>query len=66
VYGDDPLTIYGGTVTEVTDKSVVIEPGTRVTLPLGFDASRVSVGARVLVRARRIRGQWVAESLLPS
>jgi hypothetical protein len=42
VYGDDPLTIFGGKVTEVTDKSVVFEPGTRVTLPLGFDASRVS------------------------
>lgn len=42
MYGDDPLTIFGGKVTEVTDKSVVFEPGTRVTLPLGFDASRVS------------------------
>jgi hypothetical protein len=30
VYGDDPLTIFGGKVTEVTDKAVVIEPGTRV------------------------------------
>jgi hypothetical protein len=55
VYGDDPLTIFGGKVTEVTDKAVVIELGTRVTLPVGFDASRVSVDSRVLVRARRIR-----------
>lgn len=66
MYGDDPRTILGGKVTEVTDKAVVIEPGTRVTLPPGLGASRVSVGSRVLVRARRMRGQWVAESLLPS
>jgi hypothetical protein len=30
VYGDNPLTIFGGKVTKVTDKAVVIEPGTRV------------------------------------
>ena len=60
----DPLTIIGGKVTEVTDKSLVIEPDTRITLPPGLDASRIAVGARVLVRAKRIRGQLVAESII--
>ena len=67
MYGDaDPLTIIGSKVTEITDKSAVIEPDTRITLPPGVDASRVSVGTRILVRAKRIRGQLVAESIILS
>jgi hypothetical protein len=64
VSNNDPLTIIGGKVTEVTDKALVIEPDTRITLPPGLDASRITVGARVLVRARRIRGHLVAESII--
>ena len=67
MYGDAAaLTIIGGKVTEVTERSIVIEPDTRITLPPGLDISRVSVGSRILVRAKPIRGQWVAESIIPS
>lgn len=34
-------------VTEVTERSIVIEPDARVTLPPGLDVSRVSVGRAV-------------------
>jgi hypothetical protein len=66
VYGDNPLIIFGGKVTKVTDKAVVIEPGTRVTLPAGFDASRSALTPVYLSAPDGYAACGVAESLLPS
>ena len=54
MHGDDVLAILAGKVIAVTVDSFTVEPGTRVELPSGYEG-RVSVGALVLVRARRVR-----------
>jgi hypothetical protein len=55
--------IIGGKVTEVTERSIVIEPDTGITLPPGLDISHVSVGSRIL---KRIRGHlWHGGSRAP-
>jgi hypothetical protein len=63
VGGDVVLTILEGTVAEISDSALLLEPATRIMLPPGCVTDPVRVGARVLVRARRIRGQYVAESV---
>lgn len=62
--GDGTLTVLEGTVAEiVSDSTLILAPGTRIVLPTGCQAEGIEVGAQVLVRARRIRGEYVAESV---
>jgi hypothetical protein len=62
VYGEEPLTVLGGKITQVGDDWVTLEGTARIRLEI--DSEKLSLGTRVLVRARRIRGQYVAESVI--
>lgn len=63
MYGDDALTILAGKVLDVAGRSMMIAPGIRVELPPDY-AECMEVGQRVVVRARRVRGRYLAESVL--
>ena len=64
MYGEEPLTVLGGKITQVGDDWVTLEGTARIRLGLEIDSGKLTPGTRVLVRARRIRGQYVAESVL--
>jgi hypothetical protein len=64
VYGEGPLTVLGGKITQVGDDWVTLEGTARIRLGLEIDSEKLTLGTRVLVRARRIRGQYVAESVI--
>jgi hypothetical protein len=64
VYGEEPLTVPGGKITQVGDGWVTLEGTARIRLGLEIDSETLTLGTRVLVRARRIRGQYVAESVV--
>lgn len=64
MYGTEALTVLTGKVLEVSGQSFMLAPGTRVELPPDH-AGGLEVGQHVLVRARRVRGRYVAESVLP-
>ena len=64
MYGEEPLTVLGGKITQIGDDWVTLEGTARIRLGLEIDSEKLMLGTRVLVRARRIRGQYVAESVI--
>ena len=58
----DELTILSGKVLDAADDTIMIDPGIRVELPPD-SAGGIAIGQRVFVRARRVRGRYVAESV---
>ena len=56
-----PITILVGQVTEITDRHLVLAPGTRVLLPK--EPSGIAMGMTVRIRAAREGGQYIAESI---
>jgi hypothetical protein len=58
-----PITILVGEVTEITDRHLVLAPGTRVVLPK--ELSGITTGMVVRVRATREGGRYIAESITP-
>lgn len=64
MYGEEPLTVLGGKITQIGDDWVTLEGTARIRLALEIDSEKLMLGTRVLVRARRIRGQYVAESVI--
>jgi hypothetical protein len=64
MYGDDPLTVLAGTIIQVGDDWVTVEGTARIRLGLEIDAQKLMLGTRVLIRARRIRGRYFAESVV--
>ena len=64
MFTNDDLTIISGKVLEMSGRTISIAPGTRVELPSEY-AGRIELGQRVLVRARRVKGRYVAESVRP-
>ena len=65
MYRNDSLSILTGKVLEVTGQTIMIAPGTPVELPPDYPGGDIEVGQLVLVRARRVRGHYIAESVLP-
>jgi hypothetical protein len=58
-----PITILVGQVTEITDRHLVLAPGTRVVLPQ--EQSGITAGMTGRLRATREGGQYIAESITP-
>jgi hypothetical protein len=65
MYGDVPLTVLVGKITEVGYDSITVERTTRVRLPADVESGHLTIGTRVMVRARRIKGEYIAETVVP-
>ena len=64
MYANDALTILGGKVLEMSGQTITIAPGILVELPPDYTRA-IEIGQRVLVRARRVKGRYIADRLLP-
>ena len=64
MYGEDPLTVLSGRITEVGDDWIGLEDTARIRLGVEVESDKLTLGTRVLVRARRIRGEYIAESVV--
>lgn len=64
MYRDQPLTVVVGRITEVGNETITIEGAQRVRLPFGIEMDELTRGTRVMVRARRIRGEYIAETVV--
>jgi hypothetical protein len=57
------LSILTGRITQIADRHLWLDSGTRVALLPGIDVRPLSVGLRITVRAVRRHGQFVAEAI---
>ena len=57
------LAVIAGEITAVADDMITVERTARVLVPPHLEASGLTLGAFVVVRARRTGGQYIADSI---